>query len=223
MAFSPKGDILATGGDDKLIKYWNVADGKELRKSQGHGDAVYSVAFHPDGSKLASGSVDKTIRIWNVADGKELHKLDGHPDDIYAVAYSRDGRRLASVGNAGHLFVWDANEAKPLFHQRIATRHANLRAGLEPRRFPDRRGRVGQQGVHPQDALKSSGLENPFAGWVLAAARDLGIPESGERSANSEKEKFLLESSICHLESHSAIRTPHSALLDQFPPDSTNR
>ncbi len=120
MAFNPKGDILATGGDDKLVKYWNVADGKELRKSQGHGAPVYAIAFHPDGSKLASGSVDKTIRIWNVADGKELHKLDGHPDDIYAVAYNRDGRRLASVGNAGHLFVWDANEARPLFHQRVA-------------------------------------------------------------------------------------------------------
>ena len=120
MAFNPKGDILATGGDDKLIKYWNVADGKELRKSQGHGAPVYALAFHPDGSKLASGSVDKTIRIWNVADGKELHKLDGHPDDIYAVAFSRDGRRLASVGYGGNLFVWDANEAKPLFHQRIA-------------------------------------------------------------------------------------------------------
>ena len=34
-------------GDDKLIKYWNVADGKELRKSQGHGAPVYSIAFQP--------------------------------------------------------------------------------------------------------------------------------------------------------------------------------
>ena len=39
--------MLATGGDDKLIKYWNVADGKELRKSQGHGDSVYSRRLPP--------------------------------------------------------------------------------------------------------------------------------------------------------------------------------
>jgi WD40 repeat protein len=26
VAYSPKGDLLATGGDDKLIKYWSAAD-----------------------------------------------------------------------------------------------------------------------------------------------------------------------------------------------------
>ena len=120
VAFNPKGDLLATGGDDKLIRYWNVADGKELRKSQGHGASVYAVAFSPDGTKLASGSVDKTIRIWNVADGKELHKLDGHPDDIYAIAFSPNGSRLASVGYGGNIYVWDVAGAKPLFHQHVA-------------------------------------------------------------------------------------------------------
>ena len=118
--FSPKGDLLATGGDDKLIKYWNVADGKELRKSQGHGAPIYGLAFSPDGAKLASSSVDKTIRIWNVADGKELHKLDGHPDDVYGVVFSPDGKKLASIGYGGNLFVWDVGTAKALFHQRVA-------------------------------------------------------------------------------------------------------
>ena len=98
---SPKGDLLATAGDDKLVKYWNPADGKELRKSEGHGAPIYCLSFHPDGTKLASGSVDKTIRIWKVADGKELNKLDGHPDDVYSVAFSPDGKRLASVGYGG--------------------------------------------------------------------------------------------------------------------------
>jgi WD40 repeat protein len=120
VAFHPKGDLIATGGDDKLIKYWNVADGKELRKSQGHGAPIYSLSFSPDGTKLASGSVDKTIRIWNVADGKELQKLDGHPDDVYAVAFSHDGKKLASAGYGGNIFVWDVATAKALIHQHVA-------------------------------------------------------------------------------------------------------
>ena len=143
MAFNPKGDLLATGGDDKLIKYWNVADGKELRKSQGHGAPVYCLAFHPDGTKLASGSVDKTIRIWNVADGKELHKLDGHPDDIYSVAFSPDGKRLASVGYGGNLYVWDVGRGQAALSPARRAGHDDLRRRLEPRRLATRRGGVG--------------------------------------------------------------------------------
>ncbi len=120
VAYSPKGDLLATGGDDKLIKYWSAADGKELRRSEGHGAPIYSLSFHLDGTRLALGSVDKTVRIWNVADGKELRKLDGHPDDVCAVAFSPDGKRLASVGYGGNLFVWDAAAAKPLWNQKVA-------------------------------------------------------------------------------------------------------
>ena len=116
----PRATCLPRVATTSSIRYWNVADGKELRKSQGHGASVYAVAFSPDGTKLASGSVDKTIRIWNVADGKELHKLDGHPDDIYAIAFSPDGKRLASVGYGGNIYVWDVAGAKPLFHQHVA-------------------------------------------------------------------------------------------------------
>ena len=120
VAYSPKGDIIATGGDDKLVKFWNPADGKELRKATGHASAVYCVAFKPgDGAQLASGSVDKTVRIWNVADAKEVKVLSGHPDDVYGVVWSPDGKRLASIGYGGNLFVWDVEGGKPSFQQKV--------------------------------------------------------------------------------------------------------
>ncbi len=47
--------------DDRLaaastrpIRLWNVADGKELQKLEGHPDVVYSLAFRGDGKQLAS-------------------------------------------------------------------------------------------------------------------------------------------------------------------------
>ena len=55
VAYSPKGDLLATGGDDKLVKFWNPADGKELRKGAGHGAAIYCLAFRPDGAQARLG------------------------------------------------------------------------------------------------------------------------------------------------------------------------
>jgi WD40 repeat protein len=114
VAVNPKGDLIATAGDDKLVKFFEPAEGKELRKAEGHGAAVYCVAFSPDGSKVASGSVDKTIRIWNPADAKQTAILEGHPDDVYSISFARDGSKLASAGYAGNVFVWNLADNKQL-------------------------------------------------------------------------------------------------------------
>ena len=72
MAYSPDGAFLASGSLDKTIRIWNITEGKEIKKLEGHLDKVYSVTYSPDGAFLASGSGDGTIRIWNVAEGKEI-------------------------------------------------------------------------------------------------------------------------------------------------------
>ena len=70
MAFSPDGKTLASGSDDKTIKLWDVASGKNTATVKGHKNKVETVAFSPDGKTLASGSSDKTIKLWDVKPGK---------------------------------------------------------------------------------------------------------------------------------------------------------
>ena len=66
VAFSPDGQILASGSYDKTVRLWRAADGTLLRTLKGHTDWVLSVAFSPDGKALAYGGRDHTVWLWKL-------------------------------------------------------------------------------------------------------------------------------------------------------------
>ncbi|MDT4967578.1 MAG: hypothetical protein QOJ64_2315 [Acidobacteriota bacterium] len=115
LAFSPSGNILASGSSDGIIRLWQMNGNDALRIMKGHSDEVSSLSFSPDGKVLASSSRDKTIKLWNVETGKETQNLRGHTEWVHDVSFSPDGTLLASCGDDKTVRLWNPQTGKELF------------------------------------------------------------------------------------------------------------
>ena len=109
VAFAPDGKALAAGGEyDNVIRLWDLATGKPLRRFVGHRGPVGAVLFTPDGRTLASsGWWEPAVRLWDVTTGTERRRLAGHADWATGLALAPGGRLLASSSRDGTVLVWD--------------------------------------------------------------------------------------------------------------------
>jgi WD40 repeat protein len=83
IAFSPNGQVLASGSADKAVRLRRATDGNLLYTIKGHTDRVMSVAFSPDGLTLAAGLNDGTVWLWWIADLIPQNRLRvGNPGDM---------------------------------------------------------------------------------------------------------------------------------------------
>jgi WD40 repeat protein len=114
VALDAHGKLLASGGHDKVIRLWQLPEGKLLRTLAGHRLWVNALAFAPNGKTLASAGFDKRTRLWDVESGKRLHSLRGHWRRPVALAFDRSGRRLASASLDRTVILWDVAGGKLL-------------------------------------------------------------------------------------------------------------
>ena len=123
VAFSPDGNWIVSGSEDKTLRIWDSHTGKQIRVFEGHSAALSSVAISPNSKKIVSGSWDHTLKIWNAGSGKNVKTLTGHEDQVTSLEFSPDGKRIVSGSGDDTLKVWDATTGQSLADPIALPRH----------------------------------------------------------------------------------------------------
>src|SRR5262249_30196206 len=101
--FTGDGQRIVSGGADKTVQVWGVADGVAKLKLT-HDDAVTSLALSNDGNRVAAGAA-KGVKVWTLADGKPSAAIAAA---VRSLSFNPDGTRLAA-GDGNYVNVYGAD------------------------------------------------------------------------------------------------------------------
>merc|ERR1719188_1023390 len=111
--------FLVSGGQDKLIKIWDLSTLECKDTLEGHFGViahVRSLVVYEINEKLylASGSNDNTVKIWDLQEKSLITTLEGHTSYVYCIKTftQGDGMYLVSASNDRSLKVWNLNNYK---------------------------------------------------------------------------------------------------------------
>ena len=115
--FHPHGRILATGGKDDKVRFWNPLTG-QIVQSLALGEAVQTLAFSSDGKLLAIGSMGRTgaphLRLADVASNEVTFEATPRMGNVHSLAWGDGpaGRFLAGCGPHG-VALWTVGKNQP--------------------------------------------------------------------------------------------------------------
>lgn len=58
--------MLASAGEDTIIRIWDVEMGEIIATFVGHEDEIIDLDWSPDDQLIATAGLDDTVRIWEV-------------------------------------------------------------------------------------------------------------------------------------------------------------
>jgi WD40 repeat protein len=126
LAFSPDGTVLATGGTNGGITFWDTVSHRPLAAPRSpHRASVWSLAFSADGNELSSRSADGVVEVWDMSHrkptpggrskialppqcpgGDPSGKYESCPDAPTSVAFAPDGTLVYGTSGDG-VRLWD--------------------------------------------------------------------------------------------------------------------
>jgi WD40 repeat protein/tRNA A-37 threonylcarbamoyl transferase component Bud32 len=119
LAYSRDGKWIASAHEDKKVRVWDAATGKEIAALADLNAIMHAVAFSPDGKLLAAGAFNASVGVWDTANWKLLTTFPNLGGWVLSVAFSPDGQRLSAAVSESFQFAkviaWDLATRKQAF------------------------------------------------------------------------------------------------------------
>jgi WD40 repeat protein/serine/threonine protein kinase len=114
LSFSPIGDSLASGGEDNVVRIWDINLGRQRTELRGHASPVRDCAYSNDGQWLSSVSKDHQIKLWepNRYAEKIVLRDANSGDAVLSARYSRDGKQIVTANRDRTASLWDVESQK---------------------------------------------------------------------------------------------------------------
>lgn len=168
LAYSPDGKTLAVSGW-KGIELFEIANGKPVRRLEGHKARAQSLTFSADGQTLVSAAADGSWVAWNATTGEEVRKVPAPGTDrdysSYgpAIGLSPSGKTLVMGGRYQGLQLWDLTTTARVLELKTA----------------------GPFAFSPDGKLLATGNKTAIQLWELASGKPIAELRGHEGQINS--------------------------------------
>lgn len=108
VAWSPDGHYLASGGQDQVVRVWDMHSQTPVTSYYNHIRPICALAWSPDSKRIVSSSLAGNVNVWEVATGQGIVSYYAHSGAALAVAWSPDGASILSGGSDRRVCVWHA-------------------------------------------------------------------------------------------------------------------
>lgn len=114
VAFSPNGQLIATGGDDGKVKIWNVSNGFCFVTFSDHTAPVTDICFTQNGLSVISSSLDGTLRAYDLIRYRNYRTLKG-PSTVPFTCFAIDpSSEVVAAGSTEtfDIYMWSLQTGK---------------------------------------------------------------------------------------------------------------
>ncbi|QIW97815.1 hypothetical protein AMS68_003333 [Peltaster fructicola] len=208
--WSPRGELLASAGDDGNVLLWIPADPATYQPSFGEdnsddvetwrvktmcrsssGSEIYDLAWSPDGTYFITGSMDNIARIYNASNGTCVRQIAEHNHYVQGVAWDPLNEYVATQSSDRSVHIYTLKTRDGQFslaqHNKVTKMDMPARRISSNSPAPPDFGIMSNHRALLQDSTHAIGSPLPSA---PGTPQSLAIPMNPPPTSHSRRSSF---------------------------------